>query len=116
MEKVQKVVAFYFVGYIFGSIIFFVPDAFGRKKSLSWILPFQVMCCYVVVFYPSSLVKSFGYFCMAMLHMRITIAYCHISEMVAEKDKPLASTIINMCDSGSIMCSALYLLYVDRSV
>ena len=69
----------------------------------------------IVVFNSSSVMKQVGYFCMAVLHMRITISFCHASELVSEKHKPVVSTIINIIDSGSIMCAAVYFLYVDNN-
>ena len=103
----------YFLSYIIGSFIIFAPDTFGRKKTMTWLLPFSMISTFLITFHSSTTVKQIGYFILAALHMKTTLAYCHASELVSEKHKSLAPTIISMVDSGSIMLSALYLLYVD---
>ena len=54
--------SYYFVGYGVGIVFFFLPETFGRKSSMKFILPIYAFAFYLTI-YPKSLgMRAFGLF------------------------------------------------------
>ena len=106
----------FFIGYGVGILLFFLPDKIGRKGTMKFVLPAHIIASFISVFGNSLYLKSVGFFLQGVLHLRITISYCHCLELVMDKHKPIASTAINSLDSGSIMIMAGIFNYYNKHV
>jgi len=114
--EINQVASMFFIGYGIGVLLFFLPDKIGRKGTMKFILPAHIMASFVSVFGQSLYLKSVGFLLQGVLHLRITISYCHCLELMMDKDKPIASTAINSLDSGSIMIMSLIFYYYNKHV
>ena len=57
------------------------------------------------------LVKEIGYFFMGLFHLKITLSYTHVMDMVPTDYKSTVSTLITAADSGSPMFACLFLKF-----
>lgn len=74
-------------------------------------LPLQVISFGMAVFGQSIHIKSAGMFIMGLFHIKISNSYTHMYELVHEKDKAMATTVINTIDDGSILYIAAAVYY-----
>ena len=113
--EVAKVLSWYFISQIFGASLFFLPDSFGRKKSMNFLLVFNVIGIYIVTFYSSSLMKSIGFFLMGFFHLKISLSFCYSTELCTDKDKAKMPTFIQFFDSSLILIAPLIFKYIDKN-
>ena len=66
--KIAGVVSWFFIGYFIGSSMFFLPDTYGRKKSMTFGLIFNILGCYLTTFYASPILKAIGFFLLGLFH------------------------------------------------
>jgi MFS family permease len=72
----------YFIGYFIGSIFFFMPDYIGRKGTMNRILPLFMISSYFSLFGQTIPLKSFGFFMQGFFHIKVSLSYQHIFELV----------------------------------
>lgn len=106
----------YFTGYTLGIMFFFLPDAFGRKKAMLYLLPIVITAMTLIVFGEDMETKGIGYLLSGLMHMRITSCYAHCIELLPEAYKSSATTMINIIDQSTIFFTPLYLSFVDNNL
>jgi len=106
----------YFIGYGIGTILFFLPDAFGRKKTMNYVLIPYIFSSYLTAFSHDIGLKSIGYFIQGLLHIKISNCYTHIYELVEDKYKIKAATIIGFMDEASIFIISCILKFVVNDI
>ena len=111
----NKICSFFFIGFGFGLLLFFLPDTFGRKYAFNCVLPFHLLGNFLTVYGNTAGLKSLGFFIMGVFHLKITLSYTYILELVEETKKPMASTIINAFDSSSNLITCLILLFFTKN-
>jgi MFS family permease len=103
----NQIGSMYFIGYGIGVIFFFLPDLIGRKKTMIYILPLYVLSCYVSIFKDTLFYKKLGFFLQGLFHIKISLSYTSIFELVPERKKVLCSTLLSAWDGSTILVSCL---------
>jgi len=58
------------------------------------------------------MLKSIGYFVQGLLHIKISNSYTHIYELIEEKYKVKATTVIGLLDEASIFIISIILKFI----
>lgn len=81
-SEIGNIIGLFFIGFLLGASIFFLPNTAGRKPALA-LSVFGVMAgCYFVVFSENLTYVRFGYFVQGVLHQKMTIARVYATEMM----------------------------------
>lgn len=54
--------SWYFIGYVFGVILFFMPEKYGRKGTMNIVMPVYILSSYITLFGKSTEEKCIGFF------------------------------------------------------
>lgn len=103
-------VSFFFIGYFFGMLAFFLPDKIGRRKTMNISLFFALISNGLIVFGPNMDYKKIGFFINGMMHLRIPLSYQHCSEMTPKAYTDRALTVIGFFDSSTTGIACIFLL------
>ena len=90
-EELNFIISAGFLGFVLGAFLFPVPDQIGRKKTMTLIVLPYIVTFGMVAYGTNVTVKTFGMFMQGALHLRITLSYTHMYELVREKDKPFCA-------------------------
>ena len=110
--EVNRKGSLYFLGYGVGIIFFFLPDLKGRRGSMKYILPIYSIAHYMTVFPKNLEIRALGLFLQGIFHLKVSLSYTHMLELVEEKNKAMASTLITCFDSASLIFACSFYLYV----
>lgn len=105
----------YFIGYGVGIIIFTFPDYFGRRGIMIKILPIYYILIVAAAYSNNMFLIKISLFVIGFLHLKNTVSYTQIVEMVADKDKKIAITMINAFDCSNILIVGVFHQYISRS-
>ena len=106
----------YFIGYFMGSIFFFLPDMFGRKGTFNRVMPIYILSCYFSLFSNSIELKILGFFMQGFFHIKTSLSYQHIYELVPKNKKVLCSTFLSSLDCATILSICFSLKYFTKSL
>ena len=68
----------------------------------------------MVAYGTSISVKTFGMLMQGILHIRITLSYTHMYELVRERDKPFCAQIMNLCDTSVMAINGIIFIFFTR--
>lgn len=106
----------YYIGFALGLFLFPAPDVFGRKKTMTVVMMMFLAAGFTSLLSPIMWVKSAGYFVQGLLHLKITLSYTHMFELVDDDYKSFCATIINAMDGFSFGFTGLALKFVTRDL
>ena len=104
----------YFIGFALGLFLFQMPNSFGRKRTMNLIMPVYIIASSTIVYYPNLYVKGIGYFIQGLLHLKITLSYTYIFELVPEKNKGISATIINFADAITLGVTGITYMFITQ--
>lgn len=85
--EIKKTVSAYFVGFVTGLPLMVLPDSIGRKNSMNLALVLAVFSVYLIIYGSSMNMKKIGFFIQGIFHLRITISFTHLIELVNNESK-----------------------------
>jgi len=91
-----------------------MPILYGSKQTFNVILPLYIVASSLVVYAPDLRLKTLGYFLQGLLHLKITLAYTYIFELIPEKYKGICSSVINIIDVFTLIISGLTYQFITR--
>mmetsp|Transcript_8570 Transcript_8570/g.14455 ORF Transcript_8570/g.14455 Transcript_8570/m.14455 type:complete len:294 (-) Transcript_8570:913-1794(-) len=115
-KRISSVSSFYFFGFSLGILLLSFPDQYGRKKSMTVILPFYVAASFLTIYSSNLNLKSVGYFMQGFLHSKITLSYSHMFELTNEENKGFCATFINAFDALSLFVLGFTLKFVTKDL
>lgn len=107
--------SYQFIGFGFGLPLIIMPDQLGRKMSMTISLLFSVLAV-TITFYAPFEYKKFGYFIFGVFHMKITLAFTHMFELIDNQNKAMCQTTVATFDAFSMGVTSLFFLYVSPSL
>ena len=111
----SSISSIYFIGYGIGAVLYWMPDELGRQLTLQYVMPVQVLAYFLVVFSSDFLLKNLGSFCMGLFHIKLTVCYTYIYEMVQDEHRVLCSTVLNFVDDSSLAVMGCILYFGDHN-
>ena len=115
-SAVNSLVSYFFIGQGFGMFLFFLPDALGLKKALMLGMTVNIVNVYLLLYTKSMNLHRLGFLIQGIFHQRSTCTFLHLNDLLEDKYKDMAATLLSAFDSGCIMLSCLFFWYVDRDV
>jgi MFS family permease len=112
----NSALSYYFIGYGVGFIFFFLPNAYGRKKSMTFAVLFQHLGCYISLYSPTLETRKIGFFMQGFFHLKTTLSYSYCGDFIPERYKVLSTTVIVAFDSASVGFMNAYLAYYSRDL
>ena len=94
-NKISLLGAAYYIGYGCGFIFFTLPDSIGRRKTLlltSWAFAVGPS---LAIFTDSFFLRILGLFITGFLHIKLSVSYVYLFELVESKYKAFTSSFIN---------------------
>ena len=83
----MSMASWFFVGYGIGIVMFFLPDLYGRRYMMLFILVPNIWIMYVGTFKNDLNLLKIASFLHGFFHIKITISYAHALELVPDKNK-----------------------------
>ena len=102
-HQAAAVSSVYFIGFVGGLFLLPFPNLLGRKGSLKYIMSIYAVASALSIYGPNLFIKTIGMFIQGFLHIKNTLSFTHILEMVPEKKKELCTTVINIFDAAVLM-------------
>jgi MFS family permease len=99
----NKIASFYFLGFLTGAITSFLPDMLGRRKVMLFILPVYSIASAMSIFSNSLVIKSIGFFLQGLFHLKISLSYLHVLDLIPESSKSFVYAFITAFDSSTWM-------------
>ena len=113
--KIAFMFTMYFVGNVVGGCLAFLPDRIGRKNSVIFGLIMSLITQTVMLFVPTILVRSIGFFFIGFSNMKNSQSYVWASEVVPFNRRSKAFTLINVADALPPTITGLFYLLVSRN-
>ena len=113
-ENLNFICSAQFLGFFVGLFLFPLPDQIGRKKTMVMILVPYIFTMGMVTYGTTILQKTIGMFMQGALHLRITLSYTHMYELVRESDKQFCAQIINLSDTMAMAIVGSIFLLVSQ--
>ena len=66
----SSMTSFYLIGYGLGVVSFFLPDTFGRKRTMNYFVPSFAIAAAIVIYSPGLTVKKVAFFVLGFLHLK----------------------------------------------
>lgn len=113
-NKISFMGAAYYIGYGCGFVFFNLPDTLGRRKTLllsTWIFALGPTLAIMTQGY---ITRVLGLFITGFMHIKLTVSYILLFELVESKHKAAASSFINAIDCLTMAISALFYSYVSN--
>lgn len=107
-------IGFQFIGFVFGIPLMVLPDQLGRKKSMTIILIFNLVSAYLVT-YGSMNAKKVGFFGTGVFHMKATLSYTYLCELVDNDHKAISQSILSLFNELSVGIVCMYILFINQS-
>ena len=79
--KVNFVVSYWYIGYLFGMFFFFMPDSIGRKKTIMIFFSLNIAGHAMALFSEDLTVKSIGFFLVGCMHIKNSCSFQYCSEL-----------------------------------
>jgi len=79
-----------------------------------WLIIPYIFASGMVVYGNTIIIKSIGMFIQGALHVKITLCYTHIYELVPDNWKPFCTVFLNFVDSLTLVIAGLVFKYVTR--
>lgn len=90
-----------------------LPQQIGRKKSMTPVLLLYLVASNLTVYGGSLSLKKIGFFIQGLLHIKITLSYTHLLEMVPDDaSKAICSTVVNAFDAVTLGIQGFVYMYV----
>ena len=91
-----------------------IPDRIGRKKSVIGGMAVSIAAQIVMMFMPSLLARSIGFFVMGFANLKNSQSYVWASECVPLERRSRVFTFINFADALPTIITGLFYLLVAR--
>lgn len=104
----NKVASFYFLGFLVGAVTFFLPDMLGRRRTMLMILPVYSIASAMSIFSNNLGIKTVGFFLQGLFHLKISLSYLHVLDLIPESSKSFVYAFITAFDASTWMvaCAA----------
>ena len=110
------IASFYFIGYIVGIILFWMPDNLGRRSTMCFLLPMYAFASALSIFSDKIVIKTIGFFLQGLFHLKISLSYTHVLELLPSNSVSIVATLISAFDSGTPMFACLFFKYIDKNL
>lgn len=104
----------YFIGFSLGFFLFPLPERFGRKRVMTILMILYLFSTGLVSYSNTLSQKSIGFFAMGILHLKITVSYTHIFELIDDDHKGFCATVLNMVDAITLAVVGFCFIFVTR--
>ena len=108
-----SVVSWFFIGYIPGTIFFFLPDLLGRKFVMNLCMVPNIMIMFVGTFSKNLDLLKIAAFFHGFFHIKVTVCYTSAVEFMPDKYKTLACTVINCFNVSEYIILGLFYLFIE---
>mmetsp|Transcript_40851 Transcript_40851/g.29492 ORF Transcript_40851/g.29492 Transcript_40851/m.29492 type:complete len:157 (-) Transcript_40851:1124-1594(-) len=115
-SKIQGLLMWYLVGYAIGGIMYPMPDKYGRRKSIFFTSYFHSVAQFFAIILSSYNGKLIAMIFMGVFHMKMSISYCYLFELVHRRNKVVACSVINLVDCLPMTVCSLYLMFVSNNL
>mmetsp|Transcript_12808 Transcript_12808/g.21674 ORF Transcript_12808/g.21674 Transcript_12808/m.21674 type:complete len:203 (-) Transcript_12808:1054-1662(-) len=115
-KQIQAVISSYFIGFSLGIILLNMPEVLGRKKTMSILMALYLFFSQLTIYSPSLVWKAVGFFMQGFLHLKITLSYTHIFELIDDRSKQLCATTMNAFDASTLFTIGFCLKFVESDV
>lgn len=99
-----------------GLLLLPMPDKLGRKGSFVIILNIYLFASAITLYSPNLSLKTIGMFIQGFFHIKNTLSYTHMIEILPEKNKELCLTFISLFDQMSLFLIASSLSFVTKNL
>ena len=89
---------------------------YGRKRTMSIVIIGNLIANFLIIFSPSIVVKKIAFFMFGFLHIKVSISYTHMFELIEAKHHLFCSTIITGMDTLTISVSCIIYKYVTSDM
>ena len=103
-----------FTNGISGMYVGWIPDAYGRKKTLLWSFGGSLLFQLRMVVFPNYWIRNLCYFGLAMMNVKNGCAFAWLFETSGTKNKQFVSTLVNAYDRSTLFCFGFVVLFVQR--
>ena len=79
-----------------------------------FIMPAYILGSGLAVFGPTLYIKAIGLFLQGLFHVKITLSYTHLFELVDEDAKSLCATVLGVAVSSTLAISGIFYIIVSR--
>jgi MFS family permease len=110
------VASYFFVGYLVGVVLFWMPDRIGRRTTMCFLLPNVVVFCACIIFGETMHVKSIGYFFLGFFHLKISLSFTYALELVPNQFKPTMTTLIAAGDAASPLIAGAFFKFFELNI
>jgi NhaP-type Na+/H+ or K+/H+ antiporter len=104
------------MGFLFGLVLFPVPDKLGRKRTMSIVMTIYLIAQWVSLLCNDFHIKSISYFIQGFLHIKITLSYTHMFELVDEDSKSFCSSVITVFEITTFGIIGFSLQFITRDI
>lgn len=115
-EQYNQIGSFYFLGYGFGFILCFMPQIYGRKPTMSVVMIANLIANYFMIYSPSILVKKIAFFAYGFLHIKVSLSYTHMFELIEAQHQVFCSTIISAVDVLTMTVTCIFYKYIGSDM
>ena len=113
--QINQIGAWYFIGYGLGIVFFMLPDLIGRKGAMKFIMPLNIIGCYMTIYTNTLFLKTLGYFIQGVFHLKVSTSFMHLQELVPEEHRDKAVTIVTSIDSSMVIIGCFLLQFVNNN-
>ena len=111
----KKAASFYFLGFIVGCFTFFFPDMIGHRKTMLFILPFYTVASAMSIFSDDMSIKTLGFFLQGLFHLKISLSYLHVLDLIPDNSKSFVYAFITAVDSSTWMVACTAFQYYSNN-
>ena len=80
------------------------------------VIPLYIIASAITIYSLSLEGKAIGFFVQGFLHIKITLSYSHILELVPETHKGFVATVLTAFDSVSLAVFGITLMFISRDL
>mmetsp|Transcript_5997 Transcript_5997/g.10187 ORF Transcript_5997/g.10187 Transcript_5997/m.10187 type:complete len:304 (+) Transcript_5997:453-1364(+) len=111
---VASTLSLYFVGYFSGSLLFPFPDVMGRSSVIKYSFFFVILGQVLVIYVNNLTIKGLGFFIHGFFHIRASMCYVMLFELVEDQYKSLTCTILNVVDGFTMGVTCIWFMFVSQ--
>ena len=108
--------AFYFTGFVGGIVVLPLPDKLGRKGSFKIFLSILLIASAFTLYSPSQYIKTIAMFIQGFFHIKNTLSYTNMIELLPDNSKEACLTIICFFDQLTLLLISAFMCFVTRDL
>ena len=114
LTTTDLILVVYFVSCGIGGFLTFpVMDKIGRRKSHYIFSTGHILGQLLIVYVPLFYARMLGFAIMGLMMSKNSLCYTWLFEFMPMKNKPAASTCVNMFDFATAILAGLYFLFIS---